>query len=170
MFVHSCKLSNGHSLKKELFHFFKVHPLAVSKAFLAVSFIAVNTEVGILISSNHIFASKALASSVFLNLLDHTLLVLISTVSMLVYTLLLWAESKTFLLSSMEDKFVNEFVQHIVVVSCQFFNVEFLDALMVCEFCSRIFFVANLAHNWNCRAISLDMIIELSSSHMLILL
>ena len=88
---------------------------------------------------------------------------------MLVYALLLWAESKAFLLSSMEDQFVNEFVQNIVVVSCQFFNVEFLDTLMVCEFCSWIFLVANLTHNWNFRAISFDMIIELSSSQMLIL-
>ena len=91
------------SLKKELFHFFEIHELAVAKALRAVSLIAVNTEVTVLIACNHALASVALGRSVFLNRSDHRLLVLVCAISMLVNALLSHAKPKPFLLSSVQN-------------------------------------------------------------------
>lgn len=134
------------SLKKELFHFFEIHELAVAKALWAVSLIAVNTEVAVLVARNHVLASIALGRSVFLDLSDHRLLVLVRAISVLVDALLSHAQPKPLLLSSVQDQLVNQLVQHIVVVGSQLLNVEFLDALMVSELFSRVLLVADLAH------------------------
>ena len=91
------------SLKKELFHLFEIHELAVAKALRAVSLIAVNTEVAVLVPRNHVLASVALGRSVFLDLSDHRLLVLVCAISVLVNALLSHAKPKAFLLSSVQD-------------------------------------------------------------------
>jgi len=86
---------------------------------------------------------------------------------MLVDALLFRAESKTFLLSSMEDQFINQLIQNIIIVSGQLFYVKLLDALVIGELSSGVLFVANLAHDWHLWAVSLDMVVELSPSHVL---
>ena len=71
------------------------------------------------------------------------------------------------MLSSVEDQLVNKLIQNIVVISGQLFNVEFFDALMISELSSWVLLVANLAHDWDFRTVSLDVVVKLGSSHML---
>jgi len=95
------------NFEKQLLHFFKVHVLSIAKALRTVSLIAVNAEVTVFVPSNHCFASVTLSSSVFLDLSYHTLLILIATLSVLIHAFLLRAKTKAFLLSSVQDQFVN---------------------------------------------------------------
>lgn len=67
----------------------------------------------------------------------------------------------------MENQLVNKLIQNIVVISGQLFNVEFFDALMIGELSSWVLLVANLAHDWDFRTVSLDVVVKLGSSHML---
>lgn len=67
----------------------------------------------------------------------------------------------------MEDQLVNKLIQNIVVISGQLFNVEFFDTLMIGELSSWVLLVANLAHDWDFRTVSLDVVVKLGSSHML---
>ena len=78
-----------YSLKKELFHFFKIHVLAVTEALWAISFVTVNAEVAVLVTSDNVLASVAFRSGVFLDLGYHRLLVFICAVSVFVNALLL---------------------------------------------------------------------------------
>jgi hypothetical protein len=66
-----------------------------------------------------------------------------------------------------EDQLVNKLIQNIVVISGQLFNVEFFDTLMIGELSSWVLLVANLAHDWDFRTVSLDVVVKLGSSHML---
>lgn len=67
----------------------------------------------------------------------------------------------------MENQLVNKLIQNIVVISGQLFNVEFFDTLMIGELSSWVLLVANLAHDWDFRTVSLDVVVKLGSSHML---
>lgn len=71
------------------------------------------------------------------------------------------------MLSSVENQLVNKLIQNIVVISGQLFNVEFFDTLMIGELSSWVLLVANLAHDWDFRTVSLDVVVKLGSSHML---
>jgi|TARA_B110001450_G_C17586519_1_gene467175 hypothetical protein len=66
-----------------------------------------------------------------------------------------------------ENQLVNKLIQNIVVISGQLFNVEFFDTLMIGELSSWVLLVANLAHDWDFRTVSLDVVVKLGSSHML---
>ena len=59
------------SLEKEILHVVEVIELAVAKAWWAVSIVAVNAEVAILVPSDHVLAPVALAGNVFHVLGDH---------------------------------------------------------------------------------------------------
>ena len=86
---------------------------------------------------------------------------------MLFYALLLHAHSKSVLLTSMHDQFVSQVVAHIEGVLVQFLQIEVLNAFVVVQVLPWIFFVADLAHDQNLRAVVFDMLKELLSSHML---
>jgi hypothetical protein len=81
------------SLKKQSFHLIEIIEFAVAKAWWAVSFIAVNAEVAILICLDNVLAPKALAGNMLLVLCDHALMELASTISVLLDTLVLRAET-----------------------------------------------------------------------------
>jgi hypothetical protein len=83
---------------------------------------------------------------------------------------LLLAHTETFFLSSEQDKFVSQVVNHVVALGVELLDVKLLDAVMALELISSILFVADLAHNLHFWAISLDVIIKLSSCHVLELL
>ena len=59
------------SLEKKILHVVEVIELAVAKAWWAVSIVAVNAEVAILVPSDHVLAPVALAGNVFHVLSDH---------------------------------------------------------------------------------------------------
>jgi hypothetical protein len=84
--------------------------------------------------------------------------------------LLLDADTESLLLSSVKNKLIGQVVDHIVALGIQLLNVKLFDAVMASKFVSSIVLVAYLAHNFDLWAISLDVIIELSSCQVLILL
>ena len=59
---------------------------------------------------------------------------------------------------------------NIVAVSVKLFNVELLDAVVAVELTSSMLLVTDLAHDFYLWAISLDMVVELGSGHVLELL
>jgi hypothetical protein len=116
------------------------------------------------------FAPEALDSHILHVLSDHALIVLTTAVSMLLHALVLGAQAKTLSLTSMKNQLVGQLVKHVIAVGGQLVLVKLLDALMPLEFGSRILLVADLAHDLDLWAISLDVVIELSPRHVLILL
>ena len=86
---------------------------------------------------------------------------------MLVDTDRIPTHTETFLLSLEENHLIRQIVNDLERLCLQFFNVEFLDANVIVKFTSWILLVADLARDKNFWAVSLDMVIELSSSHVL---
>jgi len=158
------------SLKKKLFHFFKIIKLAVSEACGAIGLIAVDAEIAILIACNYCFASETFACSTLLVLGDHASLVLRTAGSVLFHALVLRAEAEALLLSSVEDELVCQVLKDVGGAGLEFLKVEVLNALVVGEFCSDIFLVADLAYDLHLRAVPLDVLMKLASGHVLVLL
>ena len=156
--------------EQELFHFFKIIEFAVTKAFWAISLVAIDTEVAVLVACDYIFASEAFTCCCFLILCDHASLVLIAAVSVFLNALHVNAETNTFFLSLMKNEFVGEVVQDLRRHLSQLFKVEVLDALMIRKFSPEILFIAYLAHYQNLRTVFLNVFIQLTSSHVLVLL
>tara|TARA_B110000285_G_C15048781_1_gene575838 strand:- start:1087 stop:1335 length:249 start_codon:yes stop_codon:yes gene_type:complete len=69
------------SLKKQLFHLFKLIEFTVAKTWGAISFITIDAEIAIFICSNNSFASETFASTVFCILGNHAFLVLVCVTS-----------------------------------------------------------------------------------------
>jgi hypothetical protein len=90
-----------------------------------------------------------------------------STLSVLLDALWLQAHTETLSLSSVKNQLVCQIVNNLEGVSLQLFNIKVLNALMLVELSSWILLVADLAHDKNFWAVSLDMIMELGSGHML---
>lgn len=153
-----------------MFHFLEIVILAVSEAWWAVCFVAVDAEVTVLVTSNHVLAPEALTGHIFLVLSDHALVILATAVSVLLYALVLGAETKSLLLSPVENELIGQVINDIIAVGVQFVNVELLDALMGSEFHSAVFLVTDLAHDLDLRAVSFNMVVKLCSCHMLKLL
>ena len=65
-----------HSSEKETLHFLQVIILTVSETWWAVSLVAINAVIAILVASDDVLASEALAGNILLNLSDHALVVL----------------------------------------------------------------------------------------------
>ena len=90
-----------------------------------------------------------------------------ATLSMLFNAFWHQTHAETFSLSSVKNQLVSQIVNDLEGISLQFFNVEVLNALMLVELSSWILFIADLAHYKDFRAVSLDMIMKLGSSHVL---
>jgi hypothetical protein len=86
---------------------------------------------------------------------------------MLFDTLRPQTHTQTLLLSSVENQLIRQIVNDLKRHCLQPFHVEVLDALVIMEFSSWELFVADLAHDKNFWAVSLDMVMELGSSHVL---
>jgi hypothetical protein len=97
-------------------------------------------------------------------------LILATAVSVLLNALVLGAETKTFFLSSMKNEFVCQLVDNVIAMGIQLVNIEFLYALMTTEFCSGVLLVTDLAHHLHLGTVSLDVVVQLRSSHVLELL
>ena len=147
-----------------MLHFLKVVELAVAKTWWAIGLVAVNAEVAILVAGNYGLTSEALAGGVLCVLSNHALLILTTLSSVSLNTLELGAESKTLFLSSMENELVGEILDDIIALLLKLLDVEVLDALMVTELSSSIFFVTDLAHDENLGAVIFYMLMKLGSS------
>jgi len=86
---------------------------------------------------------------------------------MLFDTLRPQTHTQTLLLSSVENQLIRQIVNDLERHCLQPFHVEVLDALVIMEFSSWELFIADLAHDKNFWAVSLDMVMELGSSHVL---
>jgi hypothetical protein len=51
----------------------------------------------------------------------------------------------------------------------KFLDIKIFDALMLSKYIARVFFVTNLAHDLDLRTIFSNVVVKLSTSHMLIL-
>ena len=147
-----------------MLHFLKVVELAVAKTWWAIGLVAVNAEVAILVAGNYGLTSEALAGGVLCVLSNHALLILTTLSSVSLNTLELGAESKTLFLSSMENELVGEILDDIIALLLKLLDVEVLDALMITELSSSIFFVTDLAHDENLGAVIFYMLMKLGSS------
>ena len=147
-----------------MLHFLKGVELAVAKTWWAIGLVAVNAEVAILVAGNYGLTSEALAGGVLCVLSNHALLILTTLSSVSLNTLELGAESKTLFLSSMENELVGEILDDIIALLLKLLDVEVLDALMVTELSSSIFFVTDLAHDENLGAVIFYMLMKLGSS------
>ena len=94
-------------------------------------------------------------------------MVLSATVSMLLNALVFGAKTKSLLLSSVENEFVGQVINDIIAMSVQLIDVELLDALVRSKLSSSILLVTHLAHHLHFWAIFADVIIQLSSCHVL---
>jgi hypothetical protein len=86
---------------------------------------------------------------------------------MLLNALVLCAAPETFFGPPVKNHFVSQLVEHVIAMGVQLIDIELLDALMLIELVSGVLFIANLAHQLNLRAVSLDMVEELSSCQVL---
>jgi hypothetical protein len=89
---------------------------------------------------------------------------------MLLHALILRAEPKSLLLSSVEDQFVGQVIDHVVAMGVKLVDIELLDALVRSELSSGILFVANLAHYLHLGAFFADVVVQLGSGQVLELL
>ena len=101
---------------------------------------------------------------------NHASLVLRATGAVLFHALVLGAEAEAFLLSSVEDELVCQILKDVGGAGLEFLEVEILNALVVGEFCSDIFLVADLAQDLHLGAVPFDVLIKLASGHVLVLL
>ena len=101
---------------------------------------------------------------------NHASLVLRATGAVLFHALVLGAEAEAFLLSSVEDELVCQILKDVGLAGLEFLKVEVLNALVIGEFCSDIFLVADLAHDHHFRAVPLNVLMKLASGHVLVLL
>lgn len=153
---------------KDLFHLLKFIELAVTEARWAIGLLAVDARVAVLVCRDDVLASEALASCCLGVLHDHRLLV--AGASVLLHALVFGAESQALLLSSVQNQLVGEVLHHIKPLGVQLFDVEVLDALVIGELASWVLLVADLAHDHHFSAVSLYVVIELCSRHVLVLI
>ena len=83
-----------------MLHLLEIVIFAVTKACWAVSLVAIDAEVAILVVVDHSLAPEALDSHILLVLSDHALIVLTTAISVLLHALVLGTETKTLLLTS----------------------------------------------------------------------
>ena len=70
----------------------------------------------------------------------------------------------------MQYQLVGQILQHVKRVRLQLVDVEVFDTLVLRELTSCILLIANLTHDHDCRTVALDVIIQIGSRHMLVLI
>ena len=162
-------LNDSLHFHEKLLHLIKLVEFTIAKACWTVCFLAVGAWVAIFVGRHHSFASKALASGLLGVLNNHRLIVLVAWFPMLLHTLILRAKTKTLFLSSVQNKLVSQILDNIKWVNSQLVNIEVLNALMSSELTSGVFLITDLTHNLHFWAVSFDVVIQVGTSHMLIL-
>lgn len=89
---------------------------------------------------------------------------------MFLNALLLLTNTESLFLSSEQDQLVSQVVNDVVALLVQLLDVELLDAVVALKLVSSVLLVAHLAHDLHLWAVSLDVVIQLSSGHVLKLL
>ena len=86
---------------------------------------------------------------------------------MLFNAVLLLTDTKSLFLPSEKDKFIGKMINDIVALLIKFFNIELLDAVMSLKLVPSVLLVADLAHHLHFWAVSLDVVVQLRSCHVL---
>ena len=89
---------------------------------------------------------------------------------MLFHAVLLLTDAKSLFLPSEKDKFIGKMINDVVALLIKFFNIELLDAVMSLKLVPSVLLVAHLAHHLHFWAVSLDVVVQLRSCHVLELL
>ena len=87
--------------------------------------------------------------------------------SVLFNAVLLLTDTKSLFLPSEKDKFIGKMINDIVALLIKFFNIELLDAVMSLKLVPSVLLVADLAHHLHFWAVSLDVVVQLRSCHVL---
>ena len=90
--------------------------------------------------------------------------------SVLFNAVLLLTDTKSLFLPSEKDKFIGKMINDVVALLIKFFNIELLDAVMSLKLVPSVLLVAHLAHHLHFWAVSLDVVVQLRSCHVLELL
>jgi len=88
----------------------------------------------------------------------------------LFHAVLLLTDTKSLFLPSEKDKFIGKMINDVVALLIKFFNIELLDAVMSLKLVPSVLLVAHLAHHLHFWAVSLDVVVQLRSCHVLELL
>ena len=86
---------------------------------------------------------------------------------MLFHAVLLLTDTKSLFLPSEKDKFIGKMINDVVALLIKFFNIELLDAVMSLKLVPSVLLVAHLAHHLHFWAVSLDVVVQLRSCHVL---
>lgn len=97
-----------------MLHLFEVVPLAVSDTRWAISFVTIEAHVCVFCNVDHLFAVTALESLVFCVLGHHGVRIVITLAIVFLNALLVFAKSKAFFLSLVENKLVSKVIDDIV--------------------------------------------------------
>ena len=87
--------------------------------------------------------------------------------SVLFNAVLLLTDAKSLFLPSEKDKFIGKMINDVVALLIKFFNIELLDAVMSLKLVPSVLLVAHLAHHLHFWAVSLDVVVQLRSCHVL---
>ena len=87
--------------------------------------------------------------------------------SVLFNAVLLLTDAKSLFLPSEKDKFIGKMINDVVALLIKFFNIELLDAVMSLKLVPSVLLVADLAHHLHFWAVSLDVVVQLRSCHVL---
>ena len=86
---------------------------------------------------------------------------------MLFHAVLLLTDAKSLFLPSEKNKFIGKMINDVVALLIKFFNIELLDAVMSLKLVPSVLLVAHLAHHLHFWAVSLDVVVQLRSCHVL---
>ena len=87
--------------------------------------------------------------------------------SVLFNAVLLLTDTKSLFLPSEKNKFIGKMINDVVALLIKFFNIELLDAVMSLKLVPSVLLVAHLAHHLHFWAVSLDVVVQLRSCHVL---
>ena len=87
--------------------------------------------------------------------------------SVLFHAVLLLTDAKSLFLPSEKNKFIGKMINDVVALLIKFFNIELLDAVMSLKLVPSVLLVADLAHHLHFWAVSLDVVVQLRSCHVL---
>lgn len=157
-----------HLILDEQVEFSHVEVFTVAKTPCAIALVTIKTEKAVLIASHHCGAPQALHCLVASIRTDHSLACLkLGALFESINAFLFATQSEAFLRSPESHKVLSKIVNHIEVVGLQSLNVDISETLMTCKFSSVIVSLTNLALHDNFWTLSLYVLEQLRSSHML---
>ena len=154
-----------HNQEVKLLH---VEELAVAEAPCAIALVTIQAEETVFVARNYSRAPAALHRLITCVRTNHALARLeLRALLIFVDAVLAHAETKAFLWSSQSGQMLRQVVNNFLAMRFDSFSVHISQAFVIREFGSAKVALANLALNDDLWAVSLDMLEQLCSSHVL---